>query len=345
MSISLTDLTFVLIAKNEQFSIGYALKSLSNNAFNECQIVLVDSASEDQTLDKMKQFSLTKDNVKVISCSGSLNAAKTRNIGLRKAENQYIFFIDGDTEISYKFVISALKEFEKDINCLAITGQLSENIYNDNYTKILHRKKDRFHIDSRKKVVKTGGNVIIKKSALEQYGAWNEDFIINEDFELTLRLSQYGKILAIPLVMGIHHSRVYDDRNIGHIFKGYSRFAGLLLRAHCFNAKALKSIIKTEIGIFVGLTLYSILFLSYIASIFFEIQGVFTVGIWIASALFFIDMVSCVIKNKNMIERIMNRVVSPIMAIFGFFGFIHVGVTRSSCRCKIINKYQVKSEP
>ncbi len=315
----INNVSFVLIARNEGGAIAHALNSLAATHFVNCQIILVDSCSTDNTLSIMNEYAEEHSNWDVITCSGILNAAKVRNVGFMHATNDFVFFVDGDTEIDVDFVICALKEFECD-ECVGVTGQLAEKIYNKNYSDIIKFVRDRFNIGHKKFVMQTGGNVILRRATLEEHGAWNELFNINEDFEITLRLSQYGTIIALPILMGTHHTLEYTDRIILHASKGYARYIGYLLRININNPAALKVIIKNEVGTFIGFVFYcmafAIIVLEYLTPDFDS-----KIGWLIFVFLLVVDFLNGVRKKKNIVQRLINRLVNPFVVIFGFMMF------------------------
>ncbi len=80
----------VVLTKNEANNIERCLRSLL-----WCdEIVIVDDYSTDSTLLKAKKFK----NIFIHELSGDF--AQQRNFGLKKAKNDWIFFVDADEEVS-----------------------------------------------------------------------------------------------------------------------------------------------------------------------------------------------------------------------------------------------------
>jgi len=86
-------LSVIVIAKNEAKLIGDCLRSVVNFAD---EIVLVDSGSTDKTPQIAKKFG-----AKVIYLpSEKLEFARWRNIGLRQAKGEWVFYLDADEKFT-----------------------------------------------------------------------------------------------------------------------------------------------------------------------------------------------------------------------------------------------------
>lgn len=96
-------ISFIIIGRNIETTINKCLKSvllfIQNNSIADFQIIYVDSNSTDDSIIKAAEF---KD-ILIIKITGDINAAVGRNVGAMYANKEYLFFIDGDMEISSDF--------------------------------------------------------------------------------------------------------------------------------------------------------------------------------------------------------------------------------------------------
>ena len=88
-------LSVIIAVYNAENYIKECLESIKNQTENDYEIILVDDASEDNSLALCKEFAKERKNVSVISISHS-GAAAARNEGLRHAKGDYVLFLDSD---------------------------------------------------------------------------------------------------------------------------------------------------------------------------------------------------------------------------------------------------------
>ncbi|MFE2060590.1 glycosyltransferase [Streptomyces sp. NPDC059446] len=92
--------TVVIPAYNAATTIAKALQSAVNQTYELVEIVIVDDASTDNTLDIVKSFAGTDGRVRVLrrpTNSGGVGAP--RNMGIAQAAGQYVMFLDADDEL------------------------------------------------------------------------------------------------------------------------------------------------------------------------------------------------------------------------------------------------------
>ena len=70
------------------------IHSVLGQTYENWELILVDDASSDDTLDVVKQFA--NDKIRVISCRKNGGAAKARNRGVSAASGRYVCFLDAD---------------------------------------------------------------------------------------------------------------------------------------------------------------------------------------------------------------------------------------------------------
>lgn len=73
------------------------LRSLSES---HIQIILIDDSSSDDTLERLERFGREQRNVTVVHSESNLGPAGARNLGLRAATSEYVWFVDWDDQWS-----------------------------------------------------------------------------------------------------------------------------------------------------------------------------------------------------------------------------------------------------
>lgn len=102
---------------NASFHINKCLNALRNQNFSESfEIIMVDDASTDNTLSIIKKYNLP--NLRLYSLSANSGPAAARNFGIKKAEGEYIFFLDVDDTIAdntLSTLYNLIKENQSDL--------------------------------------------------------------------------------------------------------------------------------------------------------------------------------------------------------------------------------------
>ena len=71
------------------------LKNLKNQKIDQSiEFIFIDDGSTDKSLEIIKSFDL--DNLKVLELSENFGPSKARNLGIKNAKGDYIYFMDAD---------------------------------------------------------------------------------------------------------------------------------------------------------------------------------------------------------------------------------------------------------
>ena len=133
------DLSIVIPAYNAEKYITDCLDSFLTNEGNyDIEIIIVNDGSTDNTLSIAEEYSKKYKNIKVISkANGGPSAA--RNLGLKEAEGEYVFFCDADDMVIDGFlpiVFGAIRKCETDVilwsaDIIDESGKVIEEKYRD----------------------------------------------------------------------------------------------------------------------------------------------------------------------------------------------------------------------
>lgn len=312
----LINISFVIIAKNEQFGIEKCLTSITKLHLENCQVICIDSGSNDDTLKVMQRYKSKIESLDILKIEGYSNAAVARNAGIKILNKDYVFFVDGDVEIEEDFLFQGLKYFkDKEADC--VTGQLKEFRYNSNFTRVESIIEDRFRFKNEEKIYASGGCFFTTYSVVSDIGFFDERLERSQDYDYTLRISSKYRMLAIPFNMGIHHTIHYENpkRLIEHIKKFHPVFLGNVIAKNCSHLKGISWLLyKREKGFLLGffIVLLSILLLCVSA----------TYGWVIALFLFATDITHGKMRNNKIPYRIFLHYFSPVLITIGLFYII-----------------------
>lgn len=93
---SATLVSVVVAVHNVGKYLSQCLDSLVNQTLDNIEIIVVNDASTDNSVDIIDAYKSCYSNIRVADCEYNKGLASARNIGMRVAKSQYIGFIDGD---------------------------------------------------------------------------------------------------------------------------------------------------------------------------------------------------------------------------------------------------------
>ncbi|MCK4492072.1 MAG: glycosyltransferase family 2 protein, partial [Candidatus Altiarchaeales archaeon] len=128
------DVSFVIIARNEEKNIGRCIKSVLDAAEDiDFEVIVVDSASIDRTREIAGRYP-----AKIVELSGNNRptASAGRYVGSLYAKGKYIFFVDGDMILDPGFLPHAIKYLSKNSN-VAVSGWITQGDTLDPYLKTI----------------------------------------------------------------------------------------------------------------------------------------------------------------------------------------------------------------
>jgi glycosyltransferase involved in cell wall biosynthesis len=178
----LPGLSVVIIGRNEGERLERCILSTQAiQGWQPAEILYVDSGSTDGSLDLARRLGAT-----VLPLSpGAFTAARARNLGWRHATGELILFLDGDTILNSDFPLAALAELRKDPANAAAWGHRREVCpCLSVYIRIL----DLDWVFAPGETPYCGGDVLMRRAALESVGGFDEKLIAGEEPEMCRRM-------------------------------------------------------------------------------------------------------------------------------------------------------------
>lgn len=236
-SADLKYVSFVIIGKNAESSIARLLESILKltPAHVASEIIYVDSASRDRTVDIVKQYPAT---ILQLSASQPLCASAGRFMGLQYATGRYIAFIDSDMEVQEGWLDQAFAVLDDNPEIAVVSGiQLDVGAVPQETKKKSHDGESRTQAQFRD--IGYGGNAaIFRHEVLDRVGTWNPYIISDEEPELCLRIRRAGyRVVQLNRPSVRHYGYLRPtlsallNRRRRRLFVGY----GQVIRYHLFT--------------------------------------------------------------------------------------------------------------
>ncbi|MGG3383611.1 glycosyltransferase [Heyndrickxia faecalis] len=164
--------TIVVPIYNSEKFLSRCLKSIQNQTYKNIEVIMVNDGSQDNSLKICLEFANKDSRFTVINKeNGGVSSA--RNVGIEKANGEYINFIDPDDWIDNAMIerlYSTIKKYNSDIS---ICNYVKEYVYND-------EQKQLINVD---RLIKTYDriqalNEMLKPNSFKGF-VWNKLFSLN----------------------------------------------------------------------------------------------------------------------------------------------------------------------
>lgn len=169
----------IVPAHNSQRTIRKCLESIKNQTYKELEIMVVDRHSEDKTTQIAVQFE-----AKILFVTKERSTAK--NLAARKANGEFLLFIDSDMVLSPKTVEECIAKCnETNADAIIIPLQsIGEGLLSR------CRKIERESLNSLREYMEAPR--FFNRTAFLKTGGFDEKLVCGEDFDLTKRFKKMG---------------------------------------------------------------------------------------------------------------------------------------------------------
>ena len=219
----------VIVTWNRKDDILATLQSLYDQAYQNFEIIVVDNASTDGTVDAIQQ---TYPEVRVVALDENLGPTGGRNAGFAAACGDFFFILDSDASPDDDTISQAVQKLQAD----ATLGAVGCKVVNA-YTKELDPDapgwsySDKDLKDQDKTFLSYSfaeGGCVFRREAIEQTGGfWDFLFFGREGLELSLRLLDADYRILYHPKSRVYH-RVSPRKRIAGGLRSYFDFRNCL---------------------------------------------------------------------------------------------------------------------
>jgi glycosyltransferase involved in cell wall biosynthesis len=210
-------LSVIITCHNQAIFIRDAVNSALAQSHKACEVIVVDDASSDGSLDILKAFG---NSIRLVCAPKNIGANAARNLGASVAGGDYLVFLDGDDLLSpwalsaYKTVISATEAsillsrlFFFEAMQPPEIGETPSEITFVEYENLI--EKDRTHRAS-------ASATVVKRTTFQQVEGWSEGLFHLDDLDIMMKLGVSGHCVQI-LSPATACYRVHPGNTVRHV--------------------------------------------------------------------------------------------------------------------------------
>lgn len=209
-------ISVIMACHNSSRFLAEAVASVLSQTLGDFELIVVDDASTDQTLEVANRFRAHDRRISVLSLPERSGPAAARNAGIRVARGAWLGILDSDD-------IAVPTRFEEQIRVaenhdeLVMIGtdslsiddashELKANSYPTTHRGLVRRLE-------RMGALPPHSSLIYKRQIVSQLSAFNPRYAQSEDYDLWLRLSEAGNLASVdkPLVKIRKHASNMSD--------------------------------------------------------------------------------------------------------------------------------------
>ncbi|MBI2258988.1 MAG: glycosyltransferase [Flavobacteriia bacterium] len=194
---------------NASQTIVETVNSVCKQSYTEIEIIIIDDASTDNSLELLSQFKKPK--IQIIQNKNNKGASFCRNLGLKNSKGAFIQFVDSDDILHRDKILNQINSIDLTDKNVLDSSILSSHFYYFDKT-ISDKKSSKYENNFRDymplewliaanydKVMFPPIAWLIPKNIIEKAGFWDESISYNDDTEFFCRvLLNANKIVHVP---------------------------------------------------------------------------------------------------------------------------------------------------
>jgi glycosyltransferase involved in cell wall biosynthesis len=188
----------IITCHNQALFIQDAVNSALTQSYQAREIIVVDDASSDNSVDILRAFG---NSLRLVCAPKNIGANPARNLGASVAAGDYLVFLDGDDLLSpwalstYEALISASQApillsrlFFFEGTQRPEPGETPEEVTFVEYENLI--QKDRMHRAS-------ASAMVVNRTTFQQAGGWTEGLFHLDDLDMMMKLGVSGRCVQI----------------------------------------------------------------------------------------------------------------------------------------------------
>lgn len=208
-------ISIIVPVYNTEIYIERCLESIICQNFKDIEIIIINDASTDNSLEKIKKFLLKDKRIKLINKEKNEGLSSARNSGIKISKGEYILHIDSDDWIEQNYLQTMYESAIREEADIVISDFFIDF---DNGKKIYFRDQ----IENNKikcieniflnKSFPSVWNKLIKRSLYIENNIWHpEDISLGEDLAVIPKILYFSKKISIINKAYLHYIKNYNS--------------------------------------------------------------------------------------------------------------------------------------
>lgn len=193
--------TVLMPVYNGQNYLFESIKSIQNQTFTNWELLIINDASTDNTVNIVKEYQKKDDRIRLITNETNLKIAKTLNKGICEARGLYIARMDDDD-------ISLPTRLEKEVEILdknpstVLVGSWQKHFGTNNWVHRPPKSAKQIKATLLFECCVCHSTVMFKKDIFIKNKFFYNSSFLSEDYELWTRVSEKYDLYTIPEILG-----------------------------------------------------------------------------------------------------------------------------------------------
>jgi glycosyltransferase involved in cell wall biosynthesis len=223
------DFSIIIPAKNEENNLAQCLRSIAELDYpkDAFEVLVIDNGSTDNTVEIARSYGAE------VHVKPEMTISGLRNFGSSIARGKTLSFIDADCTVLADWLKSAsIWDEHPEVCCYGGPPTIPERATWVQKSWYIVRKKSQEieDVDWLESM-----NMFVRKKAFVDVSGFDESLQTCEDYDLSLRLKEHGRIVADRRINAVHHG---EASTVAHFYqkeswRGISNLAGL--KRHGFH--------------------------------------------------------------------------------------------------------------
>lgn len=227
----------VVPTKNSAATLSECLKSIQEQTYPEIELIVVDNFSTDGTQEIARQFT------KHLFIQGPERSSQ-RNYGADKAHGQYLCMVDSDMELTPTVIEECVKAMENGSEIAGVV--IPEESFGVGFWAQCKRLERSFYLG----VPFMEAARFFRRSDYIKLGGYDEKLVASEDWDLSQRIGEIGKIVRIKSFIFHNEGHISLRKTIKKKFYYAQKFS-MYMDGHNHHANVPKQVgILSRYGLF-----------------------------------------------------------------------------------------------
>ena len=188
-------ITVIMSAYNSSRTIKFAVNSILNQDYKNLELLVIDDASSDNTLELLITLENQNKNIKVFQNETNIGLTRSLNKLIKKVNSDYIARQDADDISVQNRISEQVKYLKKNPNKIGCST-LSTDLYSKRYINLKSSYLP-LSIVLKYKNPFVHGSFLFRKSVFSEIGLYDESFYYAQDYKLVSEIYLKGYSLGI----------------------------------------------------------------------------------------------------------------------------------------------------